>query len=370
MNSVSHLIVNYDTDYLLLSKSNKISLCTSVLLYVFRAIDSAEMSDMFKTLLGWSGKTCIKFRKDLQTSGVIQKDLKFVIYAKLCKAQAPKIELSESDTRLVSALSKSTNKSALALKAKCKSYYLTGNVPRSIYVFDKTLADVILILRKDFSNKFAAKKFTFLTQSGQLDKEDLKQEFMQYAIYAIYRAYPEIESQLHMNNIAIQAIHNRGINIIKEQTSLSKNRLTKNADGTYSGTVLSLNGDLSDLVFAFESGRGSGGSMVQCSSLMSGLEGYAVDGESPTNVDRQRDLRLFVEHLMDSLPEKPKEFVSLLMGIHNDAFSEFIGGPNEYLVDTMTRLEYATKAKEFFNLSDSTAQSFFRTLRTKLSHYS
>jgi hypothetical protein len=342
----------------------------SVILYIFRAEDSSELSDHFKAVLKWTGTQCLQFRKDLQLNGVIQKDLKFVIYAKLCKKDSPKVDLSVSDKLLVKKVTSSTNAQSQQLRRKCKSYYLCGHLPRSITQFDSILTEVIVFLRKDFSSKFASKKFTFLTQSGQLDKEDLKQEFMQFAIYSIYRAYPEIDNRLHMNNIAIQAIHNRGINIIKEQTSLSKSRLSKNADGTFSGIVISVSsGELNDLTFAYESGVGSGGSIVTCNQMMTGLEGYSVNGERPTNVDRERDLRLSVESVLGSLKEKPRRFVNILMGIHDPGFSSFLGFPNEELVDSLNSQEYLMRAKKFFRLSEQTTASLLESLKTKFADF-
>ena len=370
MNTISRLIVNHDVDFLLLPAKDKTRLVFSVILYIFRAEDSSELSDHFKTVLSWTGTQCLNFRKDLQLSGVIQKDLKFSIYAKICKKESTKVDLSTSDKTLVKKVVSSTNQQALQLRRKCKSYFLCGHLPRSLSQFDTILTEVILFLRKDFSSKFASKKFTFLTQSGQLDKEDLKQEFMQFAIYSIYRAYPEIDNRLHMNNIAIQAIHNRGINIIKEQTSMSKNRLHKNADGTFSGTVISVSsGELSDLTFAYESGVGSGGSIVTCNQMMTGLDGHSVNGERPTNVDRERDLRLSVETILSSLSDKPRRFVNILMGVHDKDFSDFLGESNEDVIERIKGQDYLLKAKQFFKLSEEKTDYLMSSLKLKFADF-
>lgn len=371
MNSISRLIIEHDREFTLLSASLKAKLLFSTILYVFRAEDSSELSDHFKNILGWTGTQCLTFRKSLQLNGVIQKDLKFCIYAKLCKAEAPKIDLSRDDKILLKKVVTSTSAEAKKLKKKCRSYFLCGHLPRKVTTFDRILTETILHLRKDFSSKFASKKFTFLTQSGQLDKEDLKQEFMQFAIYSIYRAYPEIDNRLHMNNIAIQAIHNRGINIIKEQTSQSKNRLSKNTDGTFSGTVISVSsGEINDLTFAHDSGIGTGGSIISCNRLMTGLDGRTVDGESPTNVDRQRDLEEAIAQTLETITGKPRRLLNILMGLHDKDFSKFLGAPNEVVIDTIKPNVYFEKATTFFKLDEELTHLVKESFKKKFAQFS
>jgi hypothetical protein len=89
MDTIGTLIATMDSDFLLLDKRSQTNLVVAVLLYVFRTIDSPELTVFFKESLNWTGQNCINFRQALKGKGYIQKNYKFYIYARLCGKRPP-----------------------------------------------------------------------------------------------------------------------------------------------------------------------------------------------------------------------------------------------------------------------------------------
>lgn len=371
MNTVGSLIATTDSDYLLLNKKDQTRLSTAVILYVFRAIESTELTEIFKSSLNWTGQQCINFRQVLKGKGYIQKNLKFFIYAKYSGShlKANDFQIVPADVLLVTKLRLSKTPLAKKLVATCLRYKKLGYKVRTLNEFDSGLNKVMPELREG-AGKFVSVKFKFLTQSGQLHKEDLVQEFQFYALYAQYRAYPEIDDLLQLKNIGQTAIHNRGINIIKEQTSQSRKRLVKNEDGTFSGLLKSMHSTDFDTVFSQDAGSGFGGAMIVCNALMTGLDGTCVEHERPSDVDRARDLKRDVENLFLKMKtERARLFASLLMGLHDSGFSTYLGCPNDEASDVMDLKDYVKAARTYLKIPKERASAFARNLRKELREY-
>jgi DNA-directed RNA polymerase specialized sigma24 family protein len=194
------------------------------------------MGNSLKEVLGWSGSQCLAFRKELKGHGYLQKSLKFWAYAALVKRSRPKsaapVHRSDFDVKKADALwLKALIESGVpASRALCRFVrkYRVEYTPVTTAEFDKQ-AEAVLSELFVTCRKFVHRKFRFLTQSGQLEGSNIVSELMESALRAMYRAYPVIESPLHMKNIGIRTIHNVGINIIKEQTTQSRQRVVKNA---------------------------------------------------------------------------------------------------------------------------------------------
>lgn len=371
MNSLSTLLVYFDRDYLLLSKAQKIDVLSAIILYLFSLIDSSELMDSINEHMEWTGTQGIEFRKLLQGKGSIQKHLKFYIYDRainrLTKADPAKFSVSEEDALFVQRLLRLKHKNIMFLRRGLERYCADGHPPRTLSSFEIGLESVLIEL-ESFTGKFINKKFRFLTQSGQMDKEALMAEMRHFAIYSIYRAYPRIHSRLHMLNIGKQGVRNRGLNIIKEQTTQSRQRLVKNADGTFSGVLLSF----SHAGFEASQTRDltTGGSLNVCNHLMVGLEGQSVAYERPQDVDRRLDLRNTVKTLEGKLRgESPKTFVRLMMGEHHAKFSKWLGEPNDEAIDRLNPKEYAEKVREFLDIPVTTARKFVLQLREHLKDF-
>ena len=370
MNTLSSLYAFFDPDYTLLPKPAKIDILSSTLLYVFRLCSSTELTRTIQAYLGWSGQQGIEFRKVLAGNGTINKCLKFYIYAKVVeggRVNPSDYEVTEDDEEFV--------KRMLKLKHANIRYFVTGlkkysqDYPaRRLGEFNRGIVKVYPELELS-TDKYISKKFRWLETAGQMERDTLRADMMMYAMYAMYRAYPQIDNLMHLKNIGIRAIHNRGVNILKEQSTQKRQRMTKNDDGTFSGTLLSFDHRGFSAVQTVD--IGTGGNISVCNHLMSGLDGKSVAYERPHDVDRKRDLVKTIEQLEIRVKgvKKPKSFIALLMGVHDEGFSEFLGQPNDEAVDTMSRVEYATKAREYLKIPEAKARKFVDLLRTQLEDF-
>lgn len=371
MNTIGALIATMDTDYLLLEKRKQNDLVAAVVLYLFRVIESTELTDYFKEFLSWKGQHCIDFRKVLMGKGYLQKNYKLFLYSLMCghKPDEADFQIKEADVEFAKKLK--SGKSGLAKKFAdyCKGRYRVGYKVRTLPELDRGLSRVIPELTITVG-KFVTKKFKFLTQSGQMDKSELQQDLLMHGIYAMYRQYPEIDDLLHLKNIGITSIGNHGQNIIKEQTTQSRRRLQKQEDGSFTGTTLSLNVTDFDMVFSMDSGRGTGGAMITCNAMMCSMDGNSCEYENPRDVERQRDLRLAIEGVLSKMrTEKARQFTSILMGLHDSGFSKFLGEPNDEASDRMDRQDYAERAREYLEIPKEKAKNFVRKLREELQDY-
>lgn len=372
MNTVGALIATMDPDFLLLGKKEQSDLVLAVLLYVFRSIDSPELTDHFKETLQWTGQNCIDFRKTLQGKGYIQKNYKFFLYALLNGRKVDPIRFevtSEDDLLLAKKVKSGRSDLAKELVSYCQGRARVGYAPRSLEEFNKGLTRVIPELEVSCA-KAVSKKLKFLTQSGQEHKSELAHDLLLSGLYAMYRAYPEIDDLLHLKNIGITAIGNRCQNLIQEHTSQSRSRVKKEEDGTFVGTVLSMNTMNVDVVFSQDSGVGAGGAMITCNALMSGIDGSTCEHERPSDVDRQRDLRVTVENLFARMrTDRARRFASLLMGVYDRDFSEWLKQPNDEASDKLPYAEYCRKAREFLDIPKDRARVFVTRLRHELKDY-
>jgi hypothetical protein len=370
MNTLSSLYAFFDPDFTLLPKPAKIDILSSTLLYVFRLCSSTELTRTIQSYLGWTGQEGIEFRKELAGNGTVNKCLKFYIYAKVTeggRVDPAKYEVSDEDEEFV--------KRILRLKHANIKYFLTGlkkyakDYPaRELAEFNRGIVRVYPELELS-TDKYISKKFRWLETAGQMERDTLRADMMMYAMYAMYRAYPQIDNLVHLKNIGIRAIHNRGVNILKEQSTQKRQRMTKNEDGTFSGTLLSFDHRGFSAVQTVD--MGTGGNISVCNHLMSGLDGKSAAYERPQDVDRKRDLQKTVEQLKIKVKgvSQPKTFVNLLMGVHDDGFSKFLGQPNDEAVDLMSRKDYADKAREYLKIPEDKATLVVKQLRKHLADF-
>lgn len=370
MNCVSELFCYFDPDWTLLEKIQKLETVTVVMQYLFRLCSSSEMTEVLRSHMSWDGDTATNFRKVLAGKGQIQKNLKFYVYERVNgdpKVDPSKYGLTAADAEFVTGLLKSNHKDLRYFRRGLEAYAESGYPPRNIGEFDSGLIRAYESL-KVTAAKYANKSFRWVDQSGQLQKDDAAKDMCNFALYSIYRAYPEIDNFLHMKNIGIRAIHNRGVNILKEQSTQSRQRVFKNDDGTFRGDLLSF--DHAGFAAVQTVDVGIGGAISVCSHLMVGLDGRPVAYERPTDVDRRRDLEKIVRQLQEELNGKsPKTFIRLLMGECHSGFSKWLGRPNDEACDTMDRLEYAEKVRQYLDIPKADAKKFVEKLRVHLADF-
>lgn len=370
MNTLSSLYSFFDPDFTLLPKPAKVDILSSTLLYVFRLCSSVELTRTIQSYLGWTGQQGIAFRKELSGNGVVNKCLKFYIYEKVVnggRIDKSKYEITDDDEEFVRKFLKLKHENIRYLATGLAKYAKTYP-PRDLNEFNRGIVRVYPGLELS-TDKYISKKFRWLETAGQMERDTLRSDMMMFAMYAMYRAYPQIDSLMHLKNIGIRAIHNRGVNILKEQSTQSRQRMSKNDDGTFSGNLLSFDHRGFSAVQTID--IGTGGNISVCNHMMSGLDGKSVAYERPQDVDRKRDLQKTVDQIeirVKGVP-KPKTFVSLLMGVHDDGFSEFLGQANDEAVDTMPRFEYVNKAREYLKIPEDKARIVIDKLRQELSNF-
>lgn len=370
MNTLSSLYSFFDPDYTLLPKAAKVEILSLTLLYTFRLCKASELTETLKEYLGWTGQEGIEFRKQLAGNGTVNKCMKFYIYEKVLnggRLDASKYEMSEDDAEFVKNILRLKHKNVLYLIKGLETYGKT-HVAREMAEFNAGIVRVYPELELT-CDKYISKKFRWMETAGQNERDNLRADMMTFALYAIYRAYPQIDNLMHMKNIGIRAIHNRGVNILKEQSTQKRQRMSKNDDGTFSGNLLSFDHRGFNAVQTVD--YGTGGNISVCNHLMTGLDGKAVPYERPSDVDRKRDLAKTVGQLNIKIKgvTQPKMFMSLLMGEHNEAFSTFLGTPNDEAVDSMDRKEYAEKVREYLKVPEEQATAFVKRLRKELAEF-
>lgn len=205
-----------------------------------------------------------------------------------------------------------------------------------------------------FIEKFISKKLRFLVKSFNLPRADISSTLKNQAIYALYRAFPVFSSWLHFVNVAKQAIRNRGLNLIKENTTGSRQRLTRSSSGQFSSRVVPYH-SLSAAHSLDHTNED-----LQTSPLVVNLRGNHKTSE-------EEDLSFSLIQLRSKLKgEKTKLWFSLMMGESNIGFSEWLGQDNTLAVEKMDYDEYKLKCCEYVRVSVDLADQFFAKLRKHL----
>ena len=369
MNSLERRYLDFDPEMMMLKPQQKAAIVKMTVLYLMRVVSSQEYSDFLRKEAGWSGRRMSEFRNELKFSGYIQRDIKFYLYEYLTEGTfSLSSSILKEDRAFIQRLVKTEDEYQKALVKQCKAYKSLGYPAKPLPEFCRQCDEIVEELRL-YCRKFVIKKLRFVVQMNGMFVDDIVQELIAYGVYAIYRAYPECLNTKHMLNIAKQAAHNRGENIIKESVTKSRSRLIRHEDGTFSAKVLSLHSKAVSSDYIMDGTRGQGGVMV-CTSLMAGLDGQAVEGESAHDVDRKRDLKAAIETLMAEFTSpKAKMFLELLMGVHDPKFSAWLGQENDELFDTAERAVYAEKVREYLDVSVERARSFVTGLRNELGDF-
>ena len=378
MNSIHNLFAKEDSSFVFLSSKEKGLLCKCVTLYLFRGCEERELSELCKETLGWTGLETIKFRRNLLFNGHIQKNLKFYLYAYLCSdgARSSEYGIGADDQRFASNLNSAEDEYSVRLRKRCRKMNMAFP-PRSMTVFEDGIERVVKEL-DSYCKRFVWKKMKFIIDATATKPEDLVQEVMQFGIYTMYKAYPEIKSYLHLTNIAKTGIHNRGQNIIQEATTKSRNAYITNGDGSFSASTLSIHGATAegatgDLNFMSNSYGLDGGCTISvCNNLVAGRSGACVEGEPISDCERLDDLKQAVESLRRRMTAaRPRNFLDILMGHYHEGFSVYLKAnqiprDNDDWYDEVDRLDYAEAARVYLDIPRDQARKFVLKLRKVL----
>jgi hypothetical protein len=217
---------------------------------------------------------------------------------------------------------------------------------------------------RDYTGKFVHHKMRFILNAvGGLQREDLENDMFGQATFALLKAMPVIDSELHAVNIAKQVIHNRGQNIIKEHAAESRSRLTRNADGTFASRAIPLH------LLPTSLGDDDTG-LTQCNSLMVGLDGSSAEGASPVDTQAMFELRLSIKNLYRSLKDPSmRALLKLWAGVYDPDFSVALGYPNDEWMDQVPRITYLTECAKYLGVPGGVAKAFLEQLKHDLQDF-
>lgn len=278
------------------------------------------------------------FAKRLKSNGILLRNAKLWLFKAATSEVLPgakEFELTPAQTRALAVLLQT--RIGVVLRQLSRDYK-----PLTLVEF-KRLSSSISASQSlnDFIGKFVYKKMSFMIKSYGLHVEDLRGDLVYAGLYGLLRAYPRWEHDGHAMNICKTTIHNRGINLIKEHTTGSRNRLFLNEEGGFEAKSISLS--------SFED-------PAVAESLLGNQE------DSTIQVEDRRSL----EQLIAKLPERKALFLSLLLGRYSDEFSAFLGEDNSSWSERKSIESMFPVLCKFFNIPNEKGRKFLSDLRSRL----
>lgn len=196
----------------------------------------------------------------------------------------------------------------------------------SLTRFDKVVSDVLSCREFEvYLNRFIYKKLRFIIQSYGDSFDNIKSHLKEKALYHIYRTYPYFDTKLHMLNVAKRAAHNSGIDYIRHKTTQKNNRL--NFDG----------------------------------------EGYVavnVDIDSLHNLPLEDPGRFNAPCLSNfKFSKRASLYLSLMQGVFDSEFSEYLGARNDEYVHEVTFRRYKAQVEKYLGLNERIVETLFEKIR-------
>lgn len=337
-----------------LSRQQKVALYGRLLHYVFRGCVQADIREWLNTqslqfdFLAW--------RRGLHRNGSLLKNVKIFVYSKHVRFPV-KAKAFGLDAKEQNAIKLAMEYGPLT--ATLNEYEKQKRHPLNLELFDKFV--VRSIQNPDVTSyigKFTHKKMGFLIRSFGETGRDLKSELLSYAIYTLQKAYPRFDDVGHMTAIAKTAIKNRGVNMMKEYTTKKRQRLVQNPDGSYQANTVAIS-TMSNAQVGDPGSQDSRASAVASSYLVTGLDGVVQSAwEQSFSLDQLRSSK--------RLKPRQKVFLSLMLGEHSPEFSEFLGAPNEEVIESVDHDEYLLDVCEFMSIPVDKAGAFLASLRNVL----
>lgn len=327
------------------SRQEQLELRGLILSYLFKA---ASLHDLRTYVMERGiGFEVRGFANRIRSDAHLLKNTKVYVYGAHADASefAPRrCGIGVGEARSLMNIVQNTPKLQRHLKKMVREHY----TPMSVDTLDRLCGRVVASnTLAEYMGKFVHKKMAFLISSYGLSADDLKSDLRMSALYALYRGYPQYHSPLHVLNIAKQAIHNRGINIIQENTAQSRNRLITEGAGKFSATNVSL-ADMPEEITSY---------------VMVGRSGRYGDN------DELSDTRFAFDELNDHLQDAPKKkrFLLLLRGHYDQEFSDFLGVESNEDVACDKEFAYTfAKACQFLNIPPEQGEQFVHSLRRVL----
>lgn len=324
-----------------------------LLLYTFRGPISATDLRLYVLKHGIPFDL-LGFRKSLATNGDLFLGSKPFIYSrvveKLGKGEAlsaRQCAISRREARVLMDTVEGVPLLGRSLRGFARAGY-KALTPEQL----RQLASKVLITKdyEDYVGKFVHRKLSFLIQSFGYSAPDLINDLKAASYNAILRTYPAFNGETHILRLAKVKARNTGMNIIHHATTAGRQRLTRDNQPL-----------LVPLQILENTGGNStaehDGSLVQDSYLVVGRSGGRASNDE---LDTMSSLESLLSN--DRFRPRQKYLLRLLMGKHDDAFSMFIGQPNEDAVEAMSYERYLKECCSFLSVDLEHAKRFLAKL--------
>lgn len=185
---------------------------------------------------------------------------------------------------------------------------------------------------RNYIGKFVSKKMGFLMKSYGEKRHDLEATLREAALVVWYKQYPRFDNSLHMTNVAKAQIHNVGQTLITTLTSKSRQKLQRNADGTFDTLIVDIEA-LADVAAPPQYGE----------ILQDHLQAMAA-AESRLNT-------------------RAKEFLMCAAGQYHEGLSKFLKVNNDDAADTWPYQRYMNQTQKYFGVTQEKVDRLFRGIR-------
>lgn len=333
------------------SKQQLSDLYAILVTYIFRGCTQHDVRSVM-------AKSGVKFdfltwRRALYSNGLLMKNGKVWAYAVFCGMKTSSLDLSMKDRNTIREALKSPR--LIKFLTHLRDEY--GAVPLTISQLDRAICDSVY--SRDvtaFLNHTARTRMAFLTSSFGIPRSDLVDELRIGALFTVLKSFPRFEDIGHVRAICKAQAHNHSINIIKEQTSQSRQRLIKNDDGSYSNAMIPIS-EFGDDQFVMSSE--SGHEVIASSYLVTGIDGVTQS---------RWEQGFALKELLSSqdLPPLKRKFLSLMIGSPSAEFSGYLGKSNEEAIHTMQYSAYTRRVCAFLKVPYPAAKNFLESLKPQL----
>lgn len=333
------------------SREQLFDLYAALVTYIFRGCNQHEVRSVL--LKGRIEFDFLTWRREVYRNGLLMKNAKVWVYSKFCGVKTSNLGLSIQDRNTLSDTLDDPRLSQYL--AHLRDEY--GATPLSLSQLDRAICDSLYSGDVTaFLRNTARTKMGFLSKSYGLPLSDLVDELRIGALFTLLKSYPRYEDLGHMRAICKSQAHNQSINIIKEHTSQSRQRLQKNPDGSYTSIMVPMSEFGEDQFVANDT---SGHDVVVSSYLVTGIDG----------VTQSRWEQSFaLKELLASPNISPlkRKFLNLMVGNPSDEFSSYLGLRNEEAIHSMRYPTYTKRVCSFLKVPLKSADSFLKSLRPNL----
>ena len=312
MDTITQLAASYYPD---LEDNELRRICRATIAYLLKtAYDSrkasSNLSNVIKTVGGDRVGSTREYRRDIYIDGYIIKNLKLWLWWISSKGLKPKqshecmseFKVKKHDWPLAKLTM--TDKPLLARVRKMAKLYDA----HSMVDFDAMVQSAVDAADNAIRSRVRT-KLRFLEMTRFITSDDLLGELRYSAVLGLTRHYPKIESEEHARNLAGLCARNGGDSIINDNTKEGNKFLTQNEDSTWDSIILSYdNSEMDD--------------SIPASDTFDIQEERSASDDTDVNDNLSA---IGAEMLASRYTGNRRTFVTLMLGIENEGFSEYLG---------------------------------------------